>query len=1627
MKRNATNLIKIISAFLVFSMLSSNVVLSVVASTDAANADSSSSSARSNDSESGVKILVKDDAYAEYDSNSKTLTMGTDSVKRVVTINSAGQVGTIHNIDVSAGVDYVNQDDIQNEFSLLINGALYSGLNPGIGKKWNYVSSKSYRDTQNELVFNLVVSNGIVEVSKFYIIYPGTSIIQEYCEIKNVTSSAIKISMPGIFDREFSNINENNSSFYYMTGNGNFSGASMLKGNSLNGGYSRVFDSYLDEIECQEVHGFYQYNIANKIMGAGVYNLFFALHDSNTQNGVFMLWDYIGRWRCDVDYSNSELSLDCSVHMDGMSLDSKGVITTPLNIVGFWNGDLDDMGNTLGEYQAIYKWDYTNDEARVNRSIQWITGYQTDNIFMHAQNARYIGSGTVHIDDSWFDKSGDWNSAFGDDFKAINEFVKKSGGSGMTIWSPIWMCNYRAEMLEGTENWIVDDFDCGGSVTTNGGYGSHLNFANEEVYQWALEKLSSMQDQWGSYMWRYDAEAVSIVDGSFNDMLAQSNNYYRLLKEFKDLNPEATIHGCSSGGHSLSIESMRYSDINQMTDGGVGIVGSYYLSMLFPAYKLQSGVRWYQSPWERANLAYTDTAGPWDPWQTIPDGGWSDAELEFSREYNEMYRFLTSEEVRSRYSKYYRPLGNMNGQVVGKEIFFEQLNYERTKGVIYITQCDELVGKTFTIYPKGLVEDCVYTVSSWEGKVQKVTKTGKELMRDGVTINGMVPGETIFFNLENRPGNGSDTTAPTAPSGLTVTESTYLGRTGIELNWNPATDDGMLSYYAIYRNGKLISKASIGTFEFTLEGSVKDEWSVSAVDADGNESAKAYSSGVINNNLYGSSYDFTPDLNTGWSYYEVVGDSRIEMTWDEESGMFVGADGSYVAKDSINVSGNSILLEWTATKSGYVNIRNTAAKKWHYQDGDGVDITVKQNYLQIFGEYLSKDNIDGLLFADYRYVNKGDKFTFEFSPKITAIGDKFYYKAEIEYTSEGAKIYPESIEIVDDKIIIAKGGTLDVSVNMLPLNTTESGLKYRIISGNDVISVNESGKVTAIKVGKAILEIQSAANSQLVDRVEIEVYDSALRFSTEQDFSSIQGYNHWSYEGFKNNNPLSSVELNWDALNGKFAGCEQYVEIKAETLHPGNNYSAAKVFSVPYDGKVKISSLVKKTGGLQGNGVCYQIYLIRGNSSEMIYMEYVLDRYNHYFFDELDVNKGDKIYFAVNSRNGNNAYDETGVYASVEYVEVTGDIETKQDVVQIVSSVEDGNIRVGEAVKLDVLLNGTLVNSGVKWTILSGNTVIGFDTKSQTLLALNSGIALIQAQAGNGGSDTYLINVYERSVNSISSSAGYSLVQGQNGWNYLSYSVSNKQYSHLSSKSEGSWAGESWVRVGEKTMHPQIGYDAVRAYKVTKTGHVNLTGHIAKNVEYLSGDGVKAKIYINETLIYEYVISSSDSIGTIYNISANVKIGDTIYLHLNSNGSDGYDLTNWEHFTNYEKSELTNDVAKGLQKRVSALPDISEISLDYLKEVNSLVESVNSLSAQDRDNMNGIFELYEIQKYLQDLEESMKRVDMINGYIQQIKKTPTNRTLINLTRSGYDTLSEDQKALIVDYQVLLDAEAAISK
>lgn len=769
------------------------------------------------------------DAYFVQEGN--VFRIGTDKVEKKVELSDCGCFTMTGYLNKNTGNEYIGSGiQKSDEFAITVDGVYYSG-NSG-GWKLADVSAGVLKQGELEAVITLV--NEVLKVERHYVAYPEVGVIQEWTVYENISGKDVGVVNPTIFVQRLMQDYVHELDFMYMTGGGNFTGSTQLKIVKLQDGFVKDFDSQ-GPPEMSEIDGHYANKLHRRYNGTAIWFEFFALYNRIKNEGWYMTFDYQGWWQSQFTCRDRNTSLVGWCVLNDYPFPAGSSIKMPPMMTGVFVGDVDDLGNTINEYIYKYKWDYTRDKY-FNRTsmVIWREAPLSKKVYKMVEAARYIGCERIWVDDFWYDSKGNWNGIFGDDWRYINEYVNKNG-MVLRLWMPPWHADRLSNVWYEHPDWMLDFH--------GNWYNWTIDMSREEAYQWILNMLCSMQKKIGVYDLRVDGDPCNARNdrsfdtegGDWNVTFKQSENFYRLYKEFKDRNPEAGLNGCSSGGHTLTIESVRYTDQQQITDGECHHIGRYWTTLIMPIDKHQGmPIDGTKTSWDKYLAAERQLFSAPVYLLQNPEKGWTLEALEGKRKDVELFRWLRKQGVYGRWIKVYRPALEHGD----KTFILQRMTWDNMKGLIMISNRENnpIIGKSAVIYPKGLLPDKEYTIEALEGGMEKTTKTGAEWMKEGIRLSCVKYGEALFINLPGRPGQGTDTEPPSAPSFAVKRPAKWFDYEGVEVYWGESDDNVMVSYYEIYKNGEFLTKVSIGTYYFDDQGCMDDKYEIRSVDADGNTS-----------------------------------------------------------------------------------------------------------------------------------------------------------------------------------------------------------------------------------------------------------------------------------------------------------------------------------------------------------------------------------------------------------------------------------------------------------------------------------------------------------------------------------------------------------------------------------------------------------------------------------------------------------------------------------------------------------------------------------------------------------------------------------------------------------------------
>jgi hypothetical protein len=175
-------------------------------------------------------------------------------------------------------------------------------------------------------------------------------------------------------------------------------------------------------------------------------------------------------------------------------------------------------------------------------------------------------------------------------------------------------------------------------------------------------------------------------------------------------------------------------------------------------------------------------------------------------------------------------------------MYFQRMSRDGLRGIIIPKR---VALAPVTIRPKGLLAAETYVVNYQESR-EIERRTGADLMAKGITLEKIPPGELIYLNLPMHPGSTLDKEPPKSPPTVTKRRADNMGFPGVELEWQPGSDNNWIFYYEIFRDGLALDKIAKGTFYFdhSAGADLGATYEVRTVDGAGNVSPRVAAQGL---------------------------------------------------------------------------------------------------------------------------------------------------------------------------------------------------------------------------------------------------------------------------------------------------------------------------------------------------------------------------------------------------------------------------------------------------------------------------------------------------------------------------------------------------------------------------------------------------------------------------------------------------------------------------------------------------------------------------------------------------------------------------------------------------------------
>lgn len=628
-------------------------------------------------------------------------------------------------------------------------------------------------------------------------------------------------------------------------------------------------------------------------------------------DGWFMALEYICNWRLLVQRAEvGPIVLSVAIpDLAAVVLAPGQTIELPAVTIGSFAGTLDDMMIIAYDWQYRYQWDYTNMDyyARPKWGVPWT--YCAQNLQeqfaarlafldMDADLARQVGCEMLWDDAGWSSHDSlppdKYHSVFGPRYEGPDFRLTRRYLDRMGIGWLAWFCGSPAPGI-----------------------------------------IAGKVGSWGDFEWRTDG--VSLRDWAADRDLRDK------IVRFVDRFPRSSFHTCSGGSHySHTFEIQRYANTNMFADTGRGPQTNYFFSYSEPPDKWVDLIEPWVSrgDYRPATINQLLTMVPMWGLKATTDT------QERLRKFFDLFRYLRREGLVGRWSYMFHP------PVEGDEpsYYAQRTCQDRTKACVILKH--QAPGP-IVIFPRGLLPGQSYSVE-FAVNPERGTRTGADLMANGIPIAAQVPGELVFLGLPNRPGSSRNTTAPTPPSQALARYEANIGHAGVGIHWSAGNNENWISYYEVKRGDLILSKVSIGTYFFDHgQGwNVNGPYAVRTVDGDGNPSAwtpaiawkgepETYSAlgGLFSVRGRDGWYaDTTADGVTftpmGWVKPPKTSSADEGGTPNQRGieGLWAGEGGARLGRAWMQSSRHAdCVRSWIAPRSGTVRVVSRVMKEWYSQ------------------------------------------------------------------------------------------------------------------------------------------------------------------------------------------------------------------------------------------------------------------------------------------------------------------------------------------------------------------------------------------------------------------------------------------------------------------------------------------------------------------------------------------------------------------------------------------------------------------------------------------------------------------------------------------------------------------------
>lgn len=443
------------------------------------------------------------------------------------------------------------------------------------GNTYKYVSSE---EKDNELGLEVVIKtrNDLLEIDTHYQFYKYAKSISCFNTVKNISKNNVKLTSI--------------SSFYQY---------GLLKSNNLENYLYIVNNSWHREAQWSKFNfidlGIYNGNehssmgayALDNVGGWSTKNYLPMLVIENKDGAILAQIENNGSWHFEIqDFGNMVYLLTSGPNFNSSqwmkNLKPNDKFESVHSTLSFGKDFEEVIQEITKERRAVRRPNKDNEELPVifNDYMHALWDTQTTELIKPLVDvASELGCDEFCMDAGWFAEGSQWWKIIGNwkeepknfpngGLKAVCDYIR-SKGMKAGLWVEIEAVGVDSPVLEKiSSDWL---FQVEGIPATHRER-YQLNFANPEVYKYAVGVIDELCEKYGIEYLKIDYNTDSGVGNSYDSdslgdgLLKHNRAYIRFLKEIMDKHPNLTVENCGSGGCRMDSEILKYCPIQSTSD-----------------------------------------------------------------------------------------------------------------------------------------------------------------------------------------------------------------------------------------------------------------------------------------------------------------------------------------------------------------------------------------------------------------------------------------------------------------------------------------------------------------------------------------------------------------------------------------------------------------------------------------------------------------------------------------------------------------------------------------------------------------------------------------------------------------------------------------------------------------------------------------------------------------------------------------------------------------------------------------------------------------------------------------------------------------------------------------------------